>query len=72
MIWLQYEDPDKDDGAHKFRKIVYEDEEYQQALVHYEQMRGTWEKTRLLFENDERPSDWVLLQDDSIVENDSK
>lgn len=68
MIWLQYEDPSDNNGG-EFRKLIYEDDAYEAALAEYKGLKSRWDRTRLLFENDEQPTDWVLLQDDSIRED---
>ena len=63
-IWLQYEDPDLDNGA-EFLKHIYPDDEYEEALVHYEQLKADWDRTRILLENDRKSDAWVIVQDDA-------
>jgi hypothetical protein len=63
MIWLQYDDPSAD-NEHEFLKHTYPDDEYLEALIHYEQLKKDWKRTRILFENDRNDRDWVIIQED--------
>lgn len=62
-IWLQFDDPSTNDS--EFQKIIYQDEQYEEALEHYEDMKDAWKRTRILFENNDDTHDWVVVQDDS-------
>ena len=64
MIWLQYDDPENDNFG-EFLKHIYPDDKYGEALEHYEELlREDWRRTRILFENDDDPKDWVIIQAD--------
>ena len=64
MIWLQYDNPDTNNGG-EFHKHIYEDDDYEAALADYLDLKSKWQRTRILLENDDRPTDWVIIQDDS-------
>jgi len=64
MIWLQYDDPENDTSG-EYDKHIYPDDAYEEALAHYQLLKVDWDRTRILFENNDDTKDWVIIQADN-------